>query len=72
MYTTCTTRFWRCDIAGASDGILKGKTIGIKDNICVAGVPMNNDSRILEGYVPDIDATVVTKILDAGTFWHSV
>jgi len=38
----------------------------IKDNIMVAGVPLLNGSRLLEGYVPDIDATVVTRILDEG------
>jgi amidase len=27
---------------------------------------MANGSRVLEGYVPDVDATVVTRILDAG------
>ena len=27
---------------------------------------MMNGSRILEGYIPDVDATVVTRILDAG------
>ena len=45
---------------------LTGKKIAVKDNICVAGVPMMNGSRVLEGYVPDVDATVVTRILDAG------
>ena len=34
--------------------------------MCVAGVPMMNGSRWLEGYVPDVDATVVTRILDNG------
>lgn len=53
-------------IEGASSGKLKGKTVAIKDNILVAGVPMMNGSSTLEGYVPDIDATVVTRILDAG------
>uniref|UniRef100_A0ABM0MXD2 Glutamyl-tRNA(Gln) amidotransferase subunit A, mitochondrial-like n=1 Tax=Saccoglossus kowalevskii TaxID=10224 RepID=A0ABM0MXD2_SACKO len=58
--------YWRCDIKGADDGILHGKTVAIKDNIPVAGVPMMNGSYVLEGYVPEYDATVVTKILDAG------
>ena len=58
--------YWKTDIKGAEDGPLRGKRIAIKDNICVAGVPMMNGSRVLEGYVPDIDATVVTRILDAG------
>lgn len=57
--------YWKTDIKGAEDGPLRGKRIAIKDNICVAGVPMMNGSRVLEGYVPDVDATVVTRILDA-------
>lgn len=58
--------YWRCFIKGASDGLLAGKTIAIKDNVAVAGVPMMNGSKVLEGYVPEIDATIVTRILDAG------
>ena len=38
----------------------------MKDNICLAGVPMMNGASTLEGYVPDVDATVVQRILDAG------
>ena len=59
-------RFWKCDIKGAPDGILKDKKIAIKDNCCVAGVPMRNGTSLLDGYTPDMDATVVTRILDAG------
>lgn len=59
-------RYWRCDIHGATNGKLHGKTIAIKDNVCVAGVPMMDGSRILEGFVPDVDATVVSRILEAG------
>ena len=64
--TVLFIRYWRCDIKGAPSGKLKGKTVAIKDNTCVAGVPMMNGSRILDGFVPDIDATVVSRILDAG------
>ena len=32
----------------------------------LAGVPMMNGASTLEGYMPDIDATVVQRILDAG------
>ena len=32
----------------------------------LAGVPMMNGAATLEGYVPDIDATVVQRMLDAG------
>jgi amidase len=58
--------YWKCSIKGASSGPLAGKKIAIKDNVCVAGIPMMNGSNILEGYVPDVDATIVTRILDAG------
>src|SRR5262245_26929095 len=58
--------YWKTDIAGARSGLLAGKKVAIKDNICVAGVPMMNGSQLLEGYVPEIDATVVERILDAG------
>lgn len=58
--------YWRTEIKGASSGPLAGKTVAIKDNTCVAGVPMMNGTSVLEGYVPSIDATVVTRILDAG------
>jgi amidase len=53
-------------IEGAPQGKLKGKRVAIKDNVCVAGVPMMNGASTLEGYVPEIDATIVTRILDAG------
>lgn len=58
--------YWKCDIRGAADGPLAGRRIAVKDNVCVAGVPMMNGSRVLEGYVPEADATVITRILDAG------
>ncbi|XP_078310025.1 urethanase-like [Crassostrea virginica] len=58
--------YYRCDIKGAESGLLAGKTVAIKDNVCVAGVPMMNGSKLLEGFVPDRDATIVTRILDAG------
>ncbi len=53
-------------VEGAASGKLKGKNIVVKDNICLAGVPMMNGASTLEGYVPDVDATVVQRILDAG------
>ena len=58
--------YWRCSIRGTGEGPLAGKRIAIKDNVCVAGVPMMNGSATLEGYVPEADATVVARILDAG------
>ena len=53
-------------IKGAPDGPLAGKKIAIKDNVCVAGLPMMNGSKVLEGFVPETDATVVSRLLDAG------
>lgn len=58
--------YWQTDIQGAADGPLAGRRVVFKDNIMVAGVPMMNGSSTLEGYVPDTDATVVTRVLDAG------
>ncbi len=57
---------WKCQIAGAPDGVLAGKTVSYKDHIAVAGVPMSFGSFALEGFIPDFDATVVTRVLQAG------
>src|SRR5262252_2192206 len=54
------------DIHARDDGPLAGRRIAVKDNIAVAGVPMMNGSAVLEGFVPRRDATVVTRLLDAG------
>ena len=56
----------KCEVKGAPRGPLAGKSIVLKDNISLAGVPMMNGASTLEGYIPDIDATIVTRILDAG------
>jgi amidase len=56
----------KTDIKGAAGGKLKGKRFAVKDNIAVADVPMMNGSAVLEGYVPEVDATVITRLLDAG------
>ncbi len=56
----------RTDIRGADDGPLAGRTVAVKDNTAVAGVPMMNGSHTLEGFVPSQDATVVSRLLSAG------
>jgi len=56
----------KAEVRGAPYGPLAGKRVVLKDNICLAGVPMMNGASTLEGYVPDLDATLVTRILDAG------
>ena len=53
-------------IIEAGEGPLSGRTVAIKDNTAVAGVPMMNGSATVEGYVPLRDATVVTRLLAAG------
>jgi amidase len=57
---------WRCMIAGAPEGLLAGKTVSFKDHIAVSGVPMSFGSFALDGFTPDFDATVVTRVLQAG------
>ena len=56
----------KTEVQGAGSGKLKGKKVALKDNICLAGVPLMNGASTMEGYVPDVDATVATRILDAG------
>ncbi|CAH1783155.1 unnamed protein product [Owenia fusiformis] len=57
---------WKTDIKGSPTGKLSGKKVGIKDNIGVAGVPMSVGSKMMEGHMPEYDATVVSRILDEG------
>ena len=56
----------RTEVRGAPRGPLHGRTVALKDNVCLAGVPMMNGASTLKGYTPDVDATVVTRLLDAG------
>jgi amidase len=56
----------KTSIKGAPGGRLAGRRVALKDNVCLAGVPMMVGAELLEGYVPDVDATVVERILDAG------
>jgi amidase len=58
--------YWKTDIKGAKKGPLSGKRVAVKDNVMVAGVPMMNGASTLEGFVPDVDATIVARMLDAG------
>jgi amidase len=54
------------EIRTRDDGPLAGRRVAIKDNIEVAGLPMMNGSATVEGFVPRRDATVVTRLLEAG------
>lgn len=46
--------------------LLKGKTVCLKDNIAVAGVPQFFGTDAIPAWTPKSDATVVTRALDAG------
>jgi amidase len=46
--------------------LLSGKTVSFKDNVPVAGVPMSIGAFALEGMVPDLDATIVERVLASG------
>ncbi len=52
--------------AGEDPGPLAGVPVALKDNLCTRGVPTTCSSRILEGWVPPYDATVVSRLLAAG------
>ena len=57
---------WKCRIEGKGAGLLAGKTVSFKDHVAVASIPMSFGSFALEGFVPDFDATVVTRVLNEG------
>ena len=52
--------------AGKPLGPLDGVPIALKDIFCMEGVETTAGSRILQGYVPPYDATVVRKLKHAG------
>jgi aspartyl-tRNA(Asn)/glutamyl-tRNA(Gln) amidotransferase subunit A len=51
---------------GRDPGPLAGVPVALKDNLCTRGVPTTCSSRILEGWEPPYDATVVTRLAAAG------
>jgi len=51
---------------GKSLGPLAGVPIALKDNMCTRGIPTTCSSKILDGWKPPYDATVVTRLHDAG------
>ncbi len=52
--------------AGEDPGILAGVPVAIKDNICQTGVPTTCSSKILEGWRPPYNATVIERLRAAG------
>ncbi|KAJ5851548.1 uncharacterized protein N7529_010933 [Penicillium soppii] len=54
----------------AQGGPLAGKSVSLKDVIAVAGVPQLLGSDIVPSWTPSTDATVVTRLLEAGADIH--
>ena len=52
--------------SGDNVGPLAGVPIALKDNMCTRGVDTTCSSKILEGWKPPYDATVVSRLRDAG------
>ncbi len=52
--------------AGEDPGPLAGVPVALKDNLCTRGVPTTCSSRILDGWRPPYDATVVQRVVAAG------
>ena len=73
-YVTLMEESARRDASQADDelrrgrwrGPLHGIPVGVKDLLYTTGVPTQAGSRVLEGFVPDRDATVVRRLKDAG------
>lgn len=51
---------------GRDPGPLAGVPVALKDNMCTRGIPTTCSSRILADWKPPYDATVVTRLRDAG------
>lgn len=56
----------RCLVKGSKTGPLSRRRVGLKDNVSVAKVPLTLGSHFMKGFLPDFDATVVTRFLSAG------
>jgi aspartyl-tRNA(Asn)/glutamyl-tRNA(Gln) amidotransferase subunit A len=52
--------------AGRDPGPLAGVPVALKDNLCTRGISTTCGSKILEGWRPPYDATVVTTLREAG------
>lgn len=59
---------WKCTVVDKhkNDGKLSGKTFALKDNVTLKGVPMLLGTNFIRDFTPDCDATVATRLLEAG------
>jgi amidase len=59
---------WQCSIKDSkpNNGPLAGKTVVLKDMISVKDVPMLMGTEFVSGFVPNTDASVTTRVLEAG------
>ncbi len=53
-------------LSDSKDGPLRRVFVGVKDNLCVQGMPAQAGSKILEGYVPPFTATAVSRLQQQG------
>lgn len=60
---------FKCDIKDLKykgNGLLDGSKIAVKDCIAIAGVPMLLGTNFIKDYIPTTDATIITRLLEAG------
>jgi aspartyl-tRNA(Asn)/glutamyl-tRNA(Gln) amidotransferase subunit A len=73
-FNTVTADLARARAAEIDDGVAVGRDMGplagvpiaLKDNMCTRGIPTTCSSKILDGWKPPYDATIVTRLRDAG------
>src|SRR5258708_18263574 len=56
----------RCSVKGAESGPLQGKRVGVKDSVCVAGVPASGGWSVLQGHVASCRAPLGARMLASG------
>ena len=50
----------------ASEGSLHSLPIAVKDNVCTLDFPTTASSKVLEGYRPPYEASIIRKVKEAG------